>query len=351
MESVVLSPDLLLELSITILRALGLSGEEARVVADTLVEADLQGVGTHGVVRLAAYADRVAAGGLNPRAEMRVVHESATCALLDAGNGFGQLAAYLAMQMAAQKAAESGVGIISVRHSNHFGRAGYYSEWIARQDMIGIAMSNASPRLAPWGGKKPMLGNNPWSIAVPTDQEPIVLDMANSMVAAGKIRQAAQRGEPIPAGWALDADGRPTTDPVRALQGVLLPFGSYKGYGITLMVGILTGVLSGGGWDAQVVPVDAAGWPQQESHLVAAIRLRDFIQVENFKEQVAAVIRQIKGCPPAESSPGVFIPGEIEHARRVRALREGVPVALPTYRMLGDLARRLGVPLPGGWPS
>jgi len=206
-------------------------------------------------------------------------------------------------------------------------------------------------RLAPWGGRRPLLGNNPWSVAVPTTGEPLVLDMANSVVAAGKIRQAAQRGERIPEGWALDAEGRPTTDPVEALRGVLLPFGTYKGYGITLMVGILTGVLSGGGWDVHVRPIDAVSEPQGESHLLAAISVRDMMPEEIFRERVAEVIRRIKECPPAEGSPGVFLPGELEHERRRRAQKEGVPLARATCEAIACLAADLGVPLPEGWPT
>lgn len=351
MEDVFVSSSILTGLAFDILQVLGLPQEDAQIVADTLVEADLQGVSTHGTVRLSAYAQRLTAGGLNPRPEICVVRENVTSALLDADDGLGQVAAYRAAQMAVQKAAQAGMAVVSVRNSNHFGRAGYYSEWIARHEMIGVCMSNASPRLAPWGGKKPLLGNNPWSIAVPTGGDPLVLDMANSVAAAGKIRQMAQRGEAIPEGWALDASGRPTTDPNQALQGVLLPFGTYKGYGITLMVGILTGILSDGGWDNQVTPVDVLDQSQAESHLVSAIRIEDFMPAEVFKEKVAAVVNQVKDCPPAEGSPGVFVPGEIEHQKRSRALREGVPLPLSTCRMLADLARRFGVSLPAGWPT
>lgn len=352
MEDHVIIPAGLLEEAVTVLlRALGLPGEEAEIVAGTLVDADLRGVGTHGVFRLKAYAERIIAGGLNPRAKISVVREAATTAVLDADNGFGQIAAYRAAQLAVEKAGQSGAAFIGVRNSSHFGRAGYFTEWIAGHDMIGFCVSNASPRLAPWGGRKKMLGNNPWSAAIPTGGEPIVLDMANSIAAAGKIRRAAQAGSAIPGGWALDLEGRETTDPLEALHGVLLPFGAHKGYGITLVAGILTGVLTGGVWDSQVTPLDEAGRPQQVSHLLAAARISDFMPAEEFKGRVDRIAAEIRMCPPAEGTSAVYVPGDRGREKRSAALRGGVPLAERTFRSLNDLADRLGVSLPEGWPG
>ncbi|KJS80114.1 Ldh family oxidoreductase [Desulfosporosinus sp. BICA1-9] len=351
MEDHVSIPAELLEEAVTVLlKALGLHGEEAKIIAGTLVDADLRGVSTHGVFRLKTYAERIIAGGLNPRAKISVVREASTMAVLDADNGFGQIAAYRAAQLAVEKAGQSGAAFIGVRNSSHFGRAGYFAEWIAGHDMIGFCFSNASPRLAPWGGREKMLGNNPWSAAIPTGGEPIVLDMANSIASAGKIRRAAQAGSTIPEGWALDSEGRETTDPLEALSGVLLPFGAHKGYGITLVAGILTGVLTGGVWDSQVTPVDETGRSQQVSHLLVAVRISDFMPAEEFKEQVNRIAIEIRKCPPAEGISAVYVPGDRGHEKRSAALQGGVPLAERTFRSLNDLADRLGVSLPKGWP-
>ncbi|MCL4424931.1 MAG: Ldh family oxidoreductase [Firmicutes bacterium] len=336
-------PVLLHNFATRVLEKLGLTSTEAELVAETLIEADMQGVSTHGIIRLVTYARRVAAGGIKVPTKITVVREGPCTALLDAGAAFGQLAAFRAAQMAVAKAAQCGVGVVGVRNSNHFGRAGYYTEYIARQEMIGICLSNASPRLAPWGGRKPLLGNNPWSIGVPGEPDILFLDMANSIAAAGKIREAAKLGKPIPPGWALDRNGRPTTDPVQALEGILLPFGEYKGYGITLMVGVLTGLLTGGKWDAEIKPVDALDSPQEESHLVMALRITDFTPLEEFKKRISSIVSQIKSSPRADGFSEIFLPGEIERRRRVESEKKGIALSPSTIAVLQNLALELNV--------
>lgn len=342
-EVTFVQPAVLYRFATRVLEKVGLTKSEAELVAETLIEADMQGVSTHGIIRLVTYTRRVAAGGIKVPTNISVVREGPCTALLDAGAAFGQLAAFQAAQMAVAKAAQCGVGVVGVRNSNHFGRAGYYTEYIARQDMIGICMSNASPRLAPWGGRKPLLGNNPWSIGVPGENDVLFLDMANSIAAAGKIREAAKLGKTIPPGWALDRNGRPTTDPVQALEGILLPFGEYKGYGITLMVGVLTGLLTGGNWDAEIKPVDALDSPQGESHLVIALRVDDFTPVAEFKKRIAAVASQIKSSPPAEGFSEIFLPGEIERRRRAESQKKGIALSSSTISSLQNLALELDV--------
>ncbi|MDN5348368.1 MAG: hypothetical protein PWP65_1932 [Clostridia bacterium] len=327
-----------------VLTSLALPLDEGRIIADTLVEADLRGAGSHGVMRLVTYVRRVKAGGIKVPAEVRMIQEGPATALLDGGAGFGQIAAFRAAEVAMQKALNCGVGVVGVKNSSHFGRAGYYAEMIAKRDMIGVCMSNASPRLAPWGGKEAMLGNNPFSIAVPSTDRIVVLDMATSVAALGKMRLAAQQGLPIPPGWALDREGNPTTDPLAAVDGILLPFGEHKGYGITLMVGFMCGILTGACWDPDVKPIDDFARTQGLGHLLMAVRIDSFMLPQRFKERVAEAIERLKNCPKTSGQSEIFLPGEQGSIKRELYLKQGVPLAKSTVASLNKLAEELRVP-------
>src|SRR5574342_872617 len=207
---------------IRVLHSLGVPREEAEITASTLVTSNLRGVDTHGVTRLPAYVAKLKAGALKPAVTLTTEKETIATALLDGHDGIGQVISYRAMQMAIRKAKAAGVSYVAVKNSNHLGACAYYPMMALQHDMIGCTATNASPRLAPTGGVERFFGNNPWSIAVPAGQRPpVVLDMANSVVAAGKIRAFLREGKPIPEGWALDAQGAPTTDPAEALKGIL----------------------------------------------------------------------------------------------------------------------------------
>lgn len=303
----------------------GLLPEEKEVLIDNLIDAELRGVASHGIIRTIPYYNRMRQGGIRPAAPLTKVKDHHAISVYDANHGLGQWMAYQAMQSTVHKARSYGIGAVSVRNSQHFGTAGYYAKLAADEDMIGLVFTNASARLAPWGGKEPLFGNNPWAVAVPTPQKeiPFVLDIANSVTAAGKIRGALKRGEAIPSGWAMDANGELTTDPAEALKGILLPFGEHKGYGITFAVSILSSLLSAGRSDTEVTSVDQVEVPQGVSHFFAAIHIDAFQPIEAFKEQMGTLISQIHNGEKFANRDRLYYPGERGYSLKQRALRSG----------------------------
>src|SRR5882762_5700490 len=249
---------------------LGLSPKNARLTAENLIFANLRGVDSHGVIRMKIYAERLRAGGFKTGARPKVVSEHESSALIDARHGVGQVAASAAMKLAIAKAEKTGAAVVSVRNSNHFGASAFYAMQALEHGMIGFASTNAGPTMAPTGGREGRLGNNAMALAVPAGEfPPVVLDMATGAVAWGKIFVAQQEKKKIPATWALDKNGVPTDDPnAAAHQGLIQPFGGYKGYGLSLLIDILTGVLSGGAFATRVRTLyQQLEIPSQVSHL------------------------------------------------------------------------------------
>lgn len=332
--------------SIEVFRKLGVPQEDATITADTLIAANLRGVDTHGVMRIPFYASKLRNGGISPRFDTTPLRETVATALLDGQNGIGQVISYRAMETAIRKAREAGVGFVSVRNSNHFGAAAYYSMMALPQDMIGLSLTNASPRLAPTGGVERLLGNNPWSIAVPAGQRlPVVLDMANSVVAAGKMRVYQKDGKPIPEGWALDKEGVPTTDPQAALEGILLAVGGYKGYGITLMMDLLSGVLANSNYGPRVKAIDNSTEPAGTSHSFLAIDISAFDEVADFKARMDSYIEEIKGSRKAKGAEVIYLPGEPEFIRERERRERGIPLQPKVVEELKAAAQEYGVPL------
>ena len=231
---------------VSVLTASGVERSCAEAVADALIDAELTGVSTHGVSRLAVYMQRMDAGVMSRENNIRIVRESTSTLVVDAGNSLGAAAAKFAMERCIAKAKETGCCFASVHSSNHFGTAAYYTRLAAAQDMIGFACTNLKGKIAPFGSAEPYMGTNPISVAAPSDDLPVVLDMAPSVVALGKLILAQKLGKSIPEGWALDKDGRPTTDPAAGRAGSLVPIGGAKGSGLAIMVDVLCGILSGG---------------------------------------------------------------------------------------------------------
>ncbi len=317
---------------------LGLREADATVVAETLVEADLRGVGSHGVQRMTTYARGLRGGTIVARPQIAVVQESGWAAVLDGGGGMGQLAAQGAMRLALERAASGGHGAVAVRNSGHCGAMAYYAMQAAEQRCIGLAVTNAGINMMPTGGSEKLVGNNPLAYAIPTGREtPIVLDMATSVVAGGKLDVARLRGETIPLGWALDAAGNPTTDPVAARQGALLPLGGPKGYGLAVVLDILCGVLSGGRFGKGL------GGPGS-SHYFEAIQIEAFTLYEDFLGRIGELVDQLHDCPPATGSSGVVLPGEPEHRLRAQRLRDGLPLEDTLVGELDALATSLSAP-------
>jgi LDH2 family malate/lactate/ureidoglycolate dehydrogenase len=317
---------------------LGLRPADASLVSETLVEADLRGVSSHGVQRMTTYAQGLQRGTIVAQPEITVVKDSGWAAVLDGGRGMGQLAAQQGMRLALERAAEGGHGAVSVRNSTHCGAMAYYALQAVERRAIGFAVTNAGINMMPTGGREKLVGNNPLAYAIPTGRAaPLVLDMATSVVAGGKLDVARLRGEPIPLGWALDKDGQPTTDPVAARQGALLPMAGPKGYGLAVVLDVLCGVLSGGRF------AKGLGMPGS-SHFFEVYQIEAFTPYEDFLERMGALVDQLHACPPAEGSSGVVLPGEPEHYLRQRRLEEGLPLEDILAGELNALATSLSAP-------
>lgn len=319
--------------------AIGLSAENAEVFSEALVAADLRGIKSHGVVRLPAYIKRVEQGVMDPKATGRFINDEGATALLDAENGFGQIAGYRAMRRAIDKAREYGIGLVTVRNSNHYGIAGFYSMMAVKENMIGFALTNASPAMNPYGAVSPLIGTNPVSVAVPAEKEKeIVLDMATSKVSRGKIRFAAITGNTIPLGWATDAKGEPTTDADEAEKGSLEPIGTYKGSGLSLMIDICCGILSNSCLTGEVKNILDASAPARTGHLFGAVNIANFISPDIFKRTIDEVIQRVKGLPLKERE--IFLPGEIEFNFTEKRQKQGIPLDHAVLEKLNIIADR-----------
>ena len=345
-EARTVEPQRLIDFAAAICAALGVPPDDARRVADSLVQADLWGHQSHGVLRLPWYARRLQSGAMRARTQARAVVDAGAVAVLDGNDGIGQVLATQATREAIRRAKAHGIGAVAVRNSNHFGTAMYYSLMAAAEDCVAMVCTNASPAMAPWGGREKRVGTNPWSLAAPAGRHaPMVLDIANTAVARGKIYLARQRGEGIPAGWALTADGAPTTDAEAALAGLIAPMAGHKGYAIAVMIDMLSGVLSGSAFGAAVHgPYE----PAQRSgcgHLVLALDIAAFMPPAEFGQRMERMIAELKGTPLARGSDEIFYPGEIEARTAEKLAREGLRLPEQTLLDLAALAHELGVTL------
>ncbi|MFI0794207.1 Ldh family oxidoreductase [Micromonospora rubida] len=328
--------------------ALGFSAHAAELVASSLVDADLRGIGSHGVMLLPMYVERIRAGSVSRAERAEVVRDKGAIAVLDAGHALGQLTGDQAMRLAVAKAQTYGVGVVTVRRAFHFGGAFRYVDLAARNGCIGIAAANTRPLMPAPGGASAVVGNNPLAVGVPrAGGKPVILDVALSEAALGKIRLAAGAGREIPASWATDAQGRPTTDPAAALKGLLLPSGAHKGYGLALMVDVLTGVLSGGAYGRGVQGLYAdVSVPNDCAHFFLALDAEAFAEdAEEIARRVDDLAGQVLGSALAPGAEQVHLPGDIEAGRYDRALREGVALQPSVFAGLVEVAAGLGVPL------
>ena len=326
---------------------LGLPPADAAVVGGLMAEADLQGSDGHGVIRLPQYARRIRAGGTNVKPNIKVVQERPGMALLDGDNGMGHLVMQRAAQMAIDKARVCGVAWVGTQFSNHAGPASLYARMPMAQNMIGLyfAVGNAN-HLPPWGGLDMLLSTNPIAVALPGgDEPPVVLDMATTVAAYGKVKAKAQRGETMPVGWMIDRLGQPLTDPKRADEGFLMPIGGYKGYGLALIVGLLAGTLNGAAMGSEVVDFNHDETSVTNTgQAILAIDLSAFGDVDAFKARVDRLVRELRD---SERMPGVeriWLPGEQSHERRAQYERDGIPLAPALMAQLDKVALELGVP-------
>ncbi len=341
-----------------VLTGIGASAETAAIVASTLLDADRRGVHTHGLVRLPSYVDDVRSGRISLEATPQLVRESGAVAVIDGGGGFGAVTAVAGMDEAIARADQHGVGLVVTRGGNHFGAAGFYALRAVERGLIGIAATSTPAVMAPWGGAEARIGNNPLAIAAPAREgaPPFVLDFAQSAVSRGRIKLAEAAREAIPPGWALDSEGRATTDPTRALAGALLPFGGYKASGLALAVEVLAGVLAGGELGPELINASLTGSATSGSALRVGTVGSLYIAVDpgplvgraEFAERLTWLLGLIKDTPPAEGFAEVVVPGELEAREAEAARHEGIELAAATIASLRKLgaAEALDVPEP-----
>ena len=323
----------------------GMAQEDAAIVADSLVQANLRGVDSHGVARVGIYVKRLKMGLVNPRPNVEVAQESAATLLVDGGNGMGQVVGVRALELGLDKARKSGGVSVGVRHSNHYGAGAYYVQRAVARDVIAFAYSNAPPTMAPWGGVDPYLGTNPYAYGVPAgEHRPIILDMATSIVARGKIILMAESDEPIPEGWAIDEQGNPTTDAQEALEGSVLPFAGPKGYALSLMIDIMAGALTGAGFGPGINSMyDNFDDPQNVGAFFQLVDIGRFADSATFKARVDRMIEEIKSSRKAAGTEEIFLPGEIEFRTEEERMVSGIPVGAETISELREVGRNCGV--------
>jgi LDH2 family malate/lactate/ureidoglycolate dehydrogenase len=349
------SGELLSEFGEAALARCGAAPSAAAIVVGCLLESDRRGVHSHGLIRLRSYLVQARAGEIAASAEPCIVHEHGPTSLLDGRFAFGAVTGVFAMDDAIERALEFGVGVTAVRNGTHFGSAACYSLRAARRSLIGVAATNTPAAMTPWGGADARLGNNPVSVAGPTPGgAPFVLDIAQSVVSRGQIKLTQLAGLPIPDTWALDADGKPTTDPLAALEGALLPMAGHKGSGLALAVELLTGALAGAGLSPRMVNTGLTGRRDSTAatpergvgHLFVAIDPDRFAGRELFGSRMGDLVAAVKATTPAEGVSEVLVPGEPEHRAEVAAAAKGVALPAESIEELRVLAADEGLVFP-----
>jgi L-2-hydroxycarboxylate dehydrogenase (NAD+) len=326
--------------------AVGVPAADAKTIAELMARADVNGSEGHGVFRLPQYIRRIKGGAVNVRPNIRVEREAAAMALVNGDNGMGHLVMKRAAEIAIEKAKTAGVAWVGAQWSNHAGPASLYASMPMAHDMIGLYLAVGSANhLPPWGGLDMLLSTNPLAVGVPAGEEPpIVLDMATTVAAYGKVKTKAQRGETMPVGWMMDREGKPLTDPKRANEGFLLPIGDYKGYGLALIIGLLAGTLNGAAMGKDVVDFNADDTtPTNTGHAIVAISIEAFGAVQEFKSSVDALVRDLRASKRLPGVDRIWLPGEQSHAKRADRLQNGVPMPDALLTALGQLAADLKI--------
>jgi LDH2 family malate/lactate/ureidoglycolate dehydrogenase len=328
-----------------LLLAHGVPEHDAAIVAGCLVGADLRGVDTHGLCRLPGYLDRLRRALINPRPVLEPERVTPVAAALDGQNGFGFVVGTRAMGEAIAIARELGVGVVSARRSTHFGMAAAYVRQALDAGLISLVFSNASPAMPPWGARTALLGTNPFAAGAPAGRHPpFLLDMSPAVAARGKIRRAERRGEKIPLGYALDADGRATSDPKAALGGVVLPIGTYKGSGLSMLMDIFGGVISGANYGGDVGDqYKVYDRPQDVGHFFLAMKPDLFVPEENYRDRMDTLIERVHACPPAQGFDEVLTPGEPERRHEEERRRRGIPYSANEVAPLQEEAAKAGI--------
>ncbi|HHX99852.1 MAG TPA: Ldh family oxidoreductase [Methanothermobacter sp.] len=332
-----ITPKQELSLIIELLTNLDVPNKEASIVAEVTLDADLKGFSSHGIGRLPQYVKGLEVGTIKPNSEITVEKENLVTALINGNHGFGHVVTYNAMKMAIKKAKETGISMVGVHDSNHFGIAGYYTDMAIMEDLIGVVIANTEPAVAPIGGKEPILGTNPLAIGIPSQSHYVSVDMATSASARGKLLEAKRMGELIPENVALDAEGKPTIDPSAALKGSILPFGAHKGYALAFMIEIMAGPLVNASYGKSVTGTANPEVRCTKGDLITAIDPSQFVDVTDFKNDVDQFIEEVK------STPNVFIPGDMEVKNVKKHQKEGIPLDENLVKQLKEITTKLGM--------
>ena len=331
---------------VNVLAGAGVPADEAAIVADCLLLANLSGVDSHGIVRLAHYIRRLENGSIKTHADVKFEQTAPSMGILDGGDGLGHVVTYHATTKAMEMAAANGTGVVSVCNSSHNGMTAYYILRMIEEGYIGIAMTATDKMLIPFGAKQAFFGTNPLAIGFPTNGIPVLLDMATTLAAWGKVALARIEGKPIPADWGMDAEGKPTTDP-NAIAG-LHPFGGSKGSGLAMIIDIFCSILAGMPWGPHINQMyGQMDQPRKLGHFVMAIDVRRLLPLELFKSHLGAMLEEFSALPPADGFNRVYYPGQIEGMNRERRRKEGLPIDPGLYAELTELGERFGVPFPG----
>ncbi|KAL2008543.1 hypothetical protein VTN00DRAFT_6737 [Thermoascus crustaceus] len=322
----------------------GVPPENAAIVADCLLQADLRGVDTHGINRVPSYMERIRQGVLDAKASPTLNQVTPVVAQVDGKNGFGFVAAHMGMARAIEMAKEFGIGMVSVKHSNHFGMSAWVVQQALDAGMMSLVFTNSSPALPVWGGRSKLMGVSPIACGAPAGKEkPFILDMAPSIAARGKIYKAARRGEKIPIDWALDGEGQQTDDPNKALEGVMLPMGGPKGSALSIMMDVFSGVLSGSAFAGHVTNPYDASRPADVGHFLIALKPDLFMSMEEFKERMDYLYRRVIDSDKMAGVDRIYYPGEIEQLAQEERLKTGIPYVEAEIEALNKEAKRVGV--------
>lgn len=336
----------LYQLCVDIQIGFGIPEQDAKTVSECLVEADLMGINTHGVIRLKLYMDRIKAGGNNPSPNIKVIRENTNTALVDADNALGPVGGKFAMDMAVEKSKKNGVGVVIIRNCNHYGPAGYYARIALEHDMIGVSLTNVLASMPPTDGAEVRIGNNAYAIAFPTMEEfPIVVDGATSMSSWGKLFLCMKNGNNLPPGSYIDKNGNITLNPQDVLNGgALLPFAGHKGYGIAVAIELLTGMLAGSALDHEIPhPYVELSKPGLNTFFMSAIRISDFVDPEQFKRNIDDWIKYIRSARKQTGKERIWLPGEKEFSIKNQRIIEGIPLDDEIINDLKSLADSVGV--------
>ncbi len=333
-----------------IFAACGMGREDAALLAATLVRSDLRGIHSHGTLRVPDYVAKLTTGGVDPRGRPRVVRARGATCVVDGGNSMGQVGGTFAMREAIARAREHGIGAAALRGSNHCGAMDWYALLAADAGMVGLATTQALPTMAPFGGADKIVGINPLGIAFPARRHPpFVLDIAFGATAHGKMRVYAQKGAPLPEGWALDADGAPTTDAAKALAGLIRPIGEHKGVGIAMAMGMLASLLSGAGYGLETGNMVDGAIAGADGQFFAAIDVAAFEDPERFRARVDGIVDEVHASRRARGVERLLVPGEMEADFEARYRREGIPLNDATLADIARIAQARGLRLPDDW--